>query len=122
LEGLIGRIEKRKIKIVDYDPDWPKQFEMHARIIAGALGGLALRIEHVGSTSVPALAAKPIIDILFIVQDSADESAYLPQLEAAGYVLRVREPDWNEHRMLRTPEKDVHIHTTRRAVRRFSET
>ena len=108
--GLIGGVEKREIKIVDYDPDWPKKFETHARVIADALGGSALRVEHIGSTSVPGLAAKPIIDILVVVPDSADESAYLTQLEAAGYVLRVREPDWNEHRMFRTPEKDVHIH------------
>src|SRR5688572_3111094 len=108
--GLIGGSEKRDIKIVDYDPNWPKWFETHARIIADALGGSAVRIEHVGSTSVPALAAKPIIDILVVVKDSADESAYLPQLEAAGYVLRVREPDWHEHRMFRTPGQDVHIH------------
>lgn len=108
--GLIGGAEKRKIKIVDYDTDWPKKFETHARVIADALGGSALRIEHIGSTSVPGLAAKPIIDILVVVQDSTDESAYLPQLEAAGYTLRVREPEWNEHRMFRTPEKDVHIH------------
>jgi GrpB-like predicted nucleotidyltransferase (UPF0157 family) len=107
---LIGGVEERGIKIVDYDPDWPKKFETHAKIIADALGGSALRIEHVGSTSVLGLAAKPIIDILVVVPDSADESAYLPQLEAAGYVLRVREPDWNEHRMFRTLEKDVHIH------------
>jgi GrpB-like predicted nucleotidyltransferase (UPF0157 family) len=108
--GLIGGVEKREIKIVDYDTDWPKKFESHARVIADALGGFALLIEHVGSTSVPGLAAKPIIDILVVVPDSADESAYLPRLEAAGYVLRVREPDWNEHRMLRTLEKDVHVH------------
>jgi GrpB-like predicted nucleotidyltransferase (UPF0157 family) len=108
--GLIGGAEKREIKIVDYDQDWPKKFETHARVIADALGGTALRIEHIGSTSVPGLAAKPIIDILVVVPDSADESAYLPQLEAAGYVLRVREPDWNEHRMFRTPEQDMHIH------------
>ena len=107
---LVGGVEKREIKIVEYDPNWPKQFEAHARIIAGALGGAALRIEHIGSTSVPGLAAKPIIDILVVVPNSADESSYLPQLEAAGYVLRVREPEWNEHRMFRTPEKDVHIH------------
>ena len=110
LEGLIGGVEKREIRIVDYDPDWPRKFETHARIVAGALGAAALRIEHVGSTSVPGLAAKPIIDILVVVSDSSDESAYLPQLEAAGYVLRVREPEWNEHRMFRTPERDVHIH------------
>src|SRR5918911_5008403 len=108
--GLIGGVEKREIKIVDYDPAWPEKFETHARVIAGALGRAALRIEHIGSTSVPGLAAKPIIDVLVVVPDSADESAYLPQLEAAGYVLRVREPDWNEHRMFRTPEQDVHIH------------
>ena len=108
--GLIGGAEKGEIRIADYDPDWPKKFATHARVIADALGGSALRIEHVGSTSVPGLAAKPVIDILVAVPDSADESAYLPRLEAAGYVLRVREPDWNEHRMFRTPEKDVHIH------------
>jgi GrpB-like predicted nucleotidyltransferase (UPF0157 family) len=108
--GLIGGAEKREIKIVDYDADWPKKFETHARIISDALGGTALRIEHIGSTSVPDLAAKPVIDILVVVPDSADESAYLPRLEAAGYALRVREPDWNEHRMFRTPERDVHIH------------
>ena len=108
--GLIGGVEKRPIEIVDYDPVWPKKFETHRKIIAGALGGSALRIEHIGSTSVPGLAAKPIIDILVVVQDSADESTYLPQLEAAGYVLRVREPEWNEHRMFRTPEHDIHIH------------
>lgn len=108
--GLIGGVAKREIKIVDYDPDWPKKFETNVKIIADALGGSALRVEHIGSTSVPGLAAKPIIDILVVVPDSADESAYLPQLEAAGYVLRVREPDWNEHRMFRTPDRDVHIH------------
>ena len=108
--GLIGGVEKREINIVDYDRDWPKKFEAHAEIIADALGGSALRIEHIGSTAVPGLAAKPIIDILVVVADSANESAYLPRLEAEGYVLRVREPDWNEHRMFRTPEKDAHIH------------
>lgn len=108
--GLIGGAEKRRIEIHDYNTDWPTKFETHARIIAGALGNSALRIEHIGSTSVPGLAAKPIIDILVVVQDSRDESEYLPQLEAAGYVLRVREPEWNEHRMFKTPEHDVHVH------------
>jgi len=108
--GLIGGVEKGPITIVDYDADWPRKFEAHVNIISGAIGSRALRIEHIGSTSVPGLAAKPIIDILVIVANSADESAYLPPLEAAGYQLRVREPDWNEHRMLRTPEKDVHLH------------
>jgi GrpB-like predicted nucleotidyltransferase (UPF0157 family) len=69
-----------------------------------------LQIHHIGSTSVPGLAAKPIIAILVVLENTADESTYLPHLKAAGYVLRVREPDWNEHRMFRTPEKDVHVH------------
>jgi len=108
--GLIGGAEQREITIADYDPAWPVEFERHARIIAGALGTAAVRIEHVGSTSVPGLAAKPIVDILVVVPDSADESSYLPQLQAAGYVLRVREPEWNEHRMFRTPGRNVHVH------------
>ena len=107
---LIGGIEKREIVIGDYDPLWPEKFQRHAAIISQALGRKALGIEHVGSTSVPGLAAKPIIDIDVLVEDSSHETAYLPALLAAGYVLRVREPDWHEHRMLRTPELDVHIH------------
>ncbi len=108
--GLIGGIERREIKIVDYDPEWPHKFKRHAEIITEAIGGSILRIEHIGSTSVPELAAKPIIDVLVVLPDSSNESAYLPQLEAAGYVLRVREPEWNEHRMFRTVNRDVHIH------------
>jgi len=78
--------------------------------VSQALGIRALAIEHIGSTSVPGLAAKPIVDIAVLVEDSSDEAAYLPALVAAGYILRVREPDWHEHRMLRTPELDVHVH------------
>ena len=107
---LIGGAEKRTIEIVDYDPRWPEQFQAHASTIALTLGAVALRMEHIGSTSVPGLAAKPIIDILVVVENSGDEGYYLPALEAAGYVLRVREPDFHEHRMLRTPARDVHIH------------
>ena len=107
---LIGGKEKREIRIVNYDAAWPKKYEANARVIADAIGASALRIEHIGSTSVPGLAAKDIIDILVVVQDSANESAYRPQLEAVGYILRVRESEWNEHRMFRTQEKDVHVH------------
>jgi GrpB-like predicted nucleotidyltransferase (UPF0157 family) len=109
-EVLIGGIEKRVIRIVDYDPFWPTKFKEHSAIIENALKDKALSIDHVGSTSVPMLAAKPIIDIVVIVKDSSDEAAYLPALLEVGYVLRVREPDWHQHRMLRTPELDVHIH------------
>ena len=107
---LIGGIEKRQVDIVDYNPIWPEKYQQHAAIITRALGTGALCIEHVGSTSVPGLAAKPIIDIVVAVEDSGYEEAYLSSLLAAGYVLRVREPDWHQHRMLRTPELDVHVH------------
>ncbi len=78
--------------------------------IREALGDRALRIEHVGSTSVPGLAAKPVIDIDLVVADSSDEDAYVPPLEAAGYVLRIREPDWYEHRLFKGPDTNVNVH------------
>jgi GrpB-like predicted nucleotidyltransferase (UPF0157 family) len=109
-EIIIGEIEQQTIVIADYDPAWPRRFHLEAAKIRSALGTAALSIEHVGSTSVPGLAAKPIVDILLVVEDSGDEVSYLPALEDAGYVLRVREPDFDEHRMFRTLEKDVHVH------------
>jgi GrpB-like predicted nucleotidyltransferase (UPF0157 family) len=105
-----GSSQRRAIVIADYDPAWPERFRREEAKIRTALGGAALTVEHIGSTSVPGLAAKPIVDILLVVEDSADESSYLPALERAGYALRVREPNFDEHRMLRTPEKDVHMH------------
>ena len=109
-EGIIGGAERRAIVIADYDPAWPRRFDREEAKIRRALGQAALAVEHVGSTSVPGLAAKPIVDILLVVEDSSDEGSYLPELRRAGYVLRVREPDFEEHRMVRTPEKDVHVH------------
>jgi GrpB-like predicted nucleotidyltransferase (UPF0157 family) len=109
-EVLIGEIEPRAIVLADYDPAWPERFRREEAKIRTALGGAALTVEHIGSTSVPGLAAKPIVDILLVVEDSADEASYLPALEQAGYHLRVREPALDEHRMFRTSEKDVHVH------------
>jgi GrpB-like predicted nucleotidyltransferase (UPF0157 family) len=109
-DALIGGVEKREIAVVDYDALWPEKFHKHAAILSRALGAKALAIEHVGSTSVPELAAKPIIDIIVQVEDSGNEPAYLPDLLTAGYVLRVHETDWHQHRVLRTPEADVHVH------------
>ncbi len=86
--------------VVAPDPRWPDLFEADRLLIVGALGATALGVDHVGSTSVPGLAAKPVIDILLQVADSADESSYVPHLEAHGYHLHVREPDWLEHRVL----------------------
>lgn len=115
-EALIGGIERREIRIVDYDPRWPVRFVTEAAKIGSALGGAALSVEHVGSTSVANLAAKPIIDVLLVVIDSADEAAYAPALEGVGYELRVREPGFEEHRMLRTALRDVHVHVFSRGA------
>ena len=98
------------IYLAPYDPEWPRQFEPEAARIRGALGERVLLLEHAGSTSVPGLSAKPIIDIVLAVADTTDEPAYVPDLEAAGYRIRVREPDWHEHRMLRGADPTVNLH------------
>ena len=98
------------VTLVEYDAAWPALFRREAARIRGALGDRALLVEHVGSTSVPGLAAKPIIDIALAVPDSSDESAYAPSLESAGYVLRIREPDWFEHRVFKGPDTNVNLH------------
>jgi GrpB-like predicted nucleotidyltransferase (UPF0157 family) len=107
---VIGDITPAKIVIVDYDPTWPGRFDEQAQRIRAALGFRAKAVEHIGSTAVPGLAAKPIIDILLAIDDPRDESTYLPALENAGYVLRIREPGFHQHRMLRTAQQDVHVH------------
>jgi GrpB-like predicted nucleotidyltransferase (UPF0157 family) len=84
--------------------------EREATRIRAALGDQIVLLEHVGSTSVPGLATKPRIDILLIVPNSADEPTYVPALEAAGYVLRIREPHWHEHRVFKGPDTDVNLH------------
>jgi GrpB-like predicted nucleotidyltransferase (UPF0157 family) len=99
-----------RIPIVDYDPQWPVLFGREADRIRAALGSRALRIEHTGSTSVPGLVAKPIIDVLLVVTDSGDEDVYVPALEAAGYLLRVREANWYEHRMFNRPDTEINLH------------
>ena len=81
------------IELAEYDPEWPRLFQREATRIRAALGSKAVHVEHVGSTSVPGLAAKPLIDIILVVADSSDEDAYVPELESAGYTLRIREPD-----------------------------
>lgn len=106
-EVLIGGREQRPIVIVDYDEGWPARFEVLASQINDTLGTTALSVEHIGSTAVPSLPAKSIVDILLIVMNVEDERAYVAPLESAGFVLRVRE---SGHRMFRTIEKDVHIH------------
>lgn len=98
------------VRLVDYDPEWPHQFLLEAGKIHSALGERALRIEHVGSTSVPELPAKPIIDIVLAVADSGREAEYVELLEKAAYQLRIREPDWHQHRMFKGPENKTNLH------------
>ena len=98
------------ITLAEYDPEWPVLFDREAARIRVVLGDTAVRVEHVGSTSVPGLAAKPIIDILLAVPDSANEQAYVPALESAGYVLRSREPHWFEQRLFKGPDTNINLH------------
>src|SRR5690349_2356386 len=99
-----------KIRIVDYDSNWPEDFRIQEQRIRGVLGSRAITIEHTGSTSVPGLCAKPIIDIILVVRNSAEEDAYVPALERIGYSLHIREPGWHEHRMLNGPDSGVNLH------------
>ncbi|WP_299054799.1 GrpB family protein [uncultured Nocardioides sp.] len=104
---LVGGVEKRDLYLVAYDPSWPAQYAAHEARITAAVGSAAVDVQHIGSTSVPGLAAKPIVDVLVTVVDITAEEDHLDPLLGAGYVLRVREPG---HRLVRTPELDVHVH------------
>lgn len=104
---LIGGREHREIVIVDSDEAWPARAAALIDAILTAVGPVALGVHHIGSTSVAGLAAKPIIDLLLVVPDVTAEPDYVGPLERAGWVLRVREEG---HRLLRTPERDVHLH------------
>jgi GrpB-like predicted nucleotidyltransferase (UPF0157 family) len=101
----------RPIEIVEYDPEWPRLYAREEERIRLALGDRVARIEHAGSTSVPGLPAKPLIDIVLEVPNSADEPSYVPDLEAAGYRVVIREPDWFEHRVFKGPDTNVNLHT-----------
>lgn len=98
------------IYLAAYDPAWPSLFTRLEKQIQEALGEDMLLLEHVGSTSVPGLSAKPIIDMVMAVADSSDEAAYVQPLEERGFTLRIREPDWYEHRVLKPPEIAGNLH------------
>ena len=98
------------IRLAEYDSQWPHKYQQEAKRIRTALGPRALRIEHVGSTSIPGLVAKPIIDIVLEIADSGNEREYAPALEAAGYRLHLREPGWYEHRLFKGTDDTVNLH------------
>jgi GrpB-like predicted nucleotidyltransferase (UPF0157 family) len=101
---------QRPIEIRESDPEWPRLYAAEEARIRSALGDRVIRIEHTGSTAVPGLPAKAIIDIVLEVRDTSVETEYVPDLEAAGYVLRIREPDWFEHRLFKGTDRDVNLH------------
>ncbi|GAA2637898.1 GrpB family protein [Paractinoplanes durhamensis] len=100
----------QRIVIEDYDPSWPERFDAAGSLIRSALGPAVIAIEHVGSTSVPGLPAKPVIDIDLTVADTEDEASYLPPLEEIGFRLILREPWWHGHRMLIPADASVNLH------------
>jgi GrpB-like predicted nucleotidyltransferase (UPF0157 family) len=97
------------ITLVNYDPSWVLRFNQVQADIRQALRDTIVLLEHVGSTSVPGLCAKPIVDIVLEVADSRNESVYVPKLEKAGYALRIREPEWYEHRLLKLSDVNLHV-------------
>jgi GrpB-like predicted nucleotidyltransferase (UPF0157 family)/predicted enzyme related to lactoylglutathione lyase len=99
-----------KVVLADPDPAWPGTAARLTDAIRTALGDRARLLTHVGSTSVPDLPAKPVIDLVLAVDDPADEASYVPPLEAIGYRLRVREPEWHEHRLLKLTDPEVNLH------------
>jgi GrpB-like predicted nucleotidyltransferase (UPF0157 family) len=99
-----------EIQVVEYDDGWPAAFALVEWRIRDALGQRALEVHHVGSTSVPGLPAKPVIDVDLVVADSSDEPAYLPDLEAAGFVHAIREPWWHEHRLVKLDDPVAYVH------------
>jgi len=106
----VGVHPQTLVEVVASDERWPAQFDAVRRLVLDTLGDTVVAVEHIGSTSVPGLWAKPIVDIDLTVPDSADEASYLPALENAGFNLRVREPDWEEHRLFKLLEPDTNLH------------
>ena len=98
------------VVLATYSDEWSNRFQRERARIIEALGDSALVIEHVGSTSVPKLMAKPVIDIVLVVPDTIDETSYVPALENSGYKFRLREPDWYEHRLLRRENPAANLH------------
>jgi GrpB-like predicted nucleotidyltransferase (UPF0157 family) len=110
--ATVGELQPLEGRIIlsEYDPGWPRLFAREAARVRAVLGDRALLVEHAGSTSVPGLMAKPVVDIVLAVPDSADELAYVPDMERAGYVLRIREPDWYQHRVFKGPDTNINLH------------
>lgn len=106
----VGTWRPVPVEVVAPDPVWPRWFEVVRDRIEAALGERALAVGHVGSTAVPGLWAKPVVDVDLTVADSGDEDAWLPDLANAGFELRVRQPEWEEHRVVRSTDPPANVH------------
>lgn len=98
------------IEVVPYDPEWPARFRRWRERLAVALGAAAVRIDHIGSTAVPGLAAKPVVDVQVSVADVEDEAAFRPAIESAGVALRSREPGHRYFRPGPGSPREVQVH------------
>ncbi|NTZ50821.1 MULTISPECIES: GrpB family protein [Citrobacter freundii complex] len=98
------------IEVVAYDHSWPQIYSALESKIKNKLGSNLLKIDHVGSTAVPGLAAKPVIDIDVTVADAEDEEIYVLALESLGYRLIVREPRFHGHRLFHYENPRVNLH------------
>lgn len=105
-----GRPERDPIEIVPYDEKWPHLYAGWRERLAEALGSMARRIEHVGSTAVPGLPAKPIIDIQVSVDNLEDEPNYVPPIEALGIQLRSRDLEHRFFRPFSGLPRDAQVH------------
>lgn len=108
----IGSIAELSGQIIlhEYNPHWEVDFRHEKARIEKALRSKGIIVEHVGSTSVPGLCAKPVIDMLLLVKNSTDEDSYVRPLQDIGYTLRIREPEWFEHRMFKRKSPEVNLH------------
>ena len=100
------------VRIVDHDPAWPARAAAELRRIAGALGAVAVRLEHVGSTAVPGLAAKPIVDLQVSVDALEPRERYVAPLERLGYLFVPAPESPDYHFFGRPPERPraFHVH------------
>jgi GrpB-like predicted nucleotidyltransferase (UPF0157 family) len=98
------------INLASYDKEWPARFASWRELISDSLEGVALRIEHIGSTSVPGMAAKPIVDVQVSVADLSSEQGYVPQLERLGVQLRSRDDLHRFFRPFADRRREVQVH------------
>ncbi|KAI0975271.1 GrpB domain protein [Xylaria arbuscula] len=106
----VGTRPPKPLKIIDYNPEWPAKFAEVEQRIRNALGDRAVVVHHVGSTSVPGLAAKDVIDVDLVVADPTNEESYVPDLQAAGFTFLLREPKWFQHRFFSLAEPYTNLH------------